>query len=152
MRILEVIRRPKRCPRCGGEICDILYGEPTSTWEEDYLRDTEHRAVLGGCCITGEDPDFECADCGQRFTKLTFPRSCKQNAKTLAMKKYEDIAYDVEYLGMYKRFKVYTPLFKMQVCYDGILLIFVDELGQASLKVGPDYMKVLDYLNNKKRK
>ena len=23
MRILEVIRRPKRCPRCGGEVCYI---------------------------------------------------------------------------------------------------------------------------------
>ena len=23
MKILDVIRRPKHCPRCGGEVCDI---------------------------------------------------------------------------------------------------------------------------------
>lgn len=45
MRMIDVIRRPNRCPLCGGDICDILYGEPTATWYEDYLKATGHRAV-----------------------------------------------------------------------------------------------------------
>ena len=81
MRMLDVIRRPNRCPLCGGDICDILYGEPTAMWYEDYLKDTGHRAVLGGCCITDNDPDYECAKCGQHFWKLTFPAKSKQLAK-----------------------------------------------------------------------
>ena len=28
MKILDVIRRPKCCPRCGGEICDFYAKSP----------------------------------------------------------------------------------------------------------------------------
>lgn len=66
-KILEVTARPNKCPKCGGEICDILYGEPTPTWEEDYLKETGHRAVLGGCIISEDFPDFVCAECGQEY-------------------------------------------------------------------------------------
>lgn len=67
MRMLDVIRRPNRCPLCGGNICDILYGEPTATWYEDYLKETGHRAVLSGCCITDNDPDYECENVDSNF-------------------------------------------------------------------------------------
>lgn len=67
MNNIDVTSRPNKCPICGGEICDILYGEPTSTWEEDYLKETGHRAVLGGCIISEDCPDFVCAECGQEF-------------------------------------------------------------------------------------
>lgn len=46
MKIIDVIIRPNRCPLCGGNIYDVLYGEPIATWHEDYLKDTGHRAVL----------------------------------------------------------------------------------------------------------
>lgn len=51
MRMIDVIRRPNRCPLCGGDICDILYGEPTATWYEDYLKATGHRAVLAAVAL-----------------------------------------------------------------------------------------------------
>ena len=28
MKALDVIRRPKRCPRCGGEVCDFYAKSP----------------------------------------------------------------------------------------------------------------------------
>ena len=152
MKPINVIRRPRRCPRCGGEICDILYGEPVSTWEEDHMKATGHRAVLGGCCIHEGIPDYQCTDCGLQFTKIIFPSNCKQNARTLALEVYGDVAYDVEYIGLYKRFKVYTPLFNEEVCFDGIILIFVNEKGKASLKVGPDYLEVIEKLSLSKKK
>lgn len=67
MKIIDVTTRPDKCPKCGGEICDILYGEPTSTWEEDYKKETGHRAVLGGCIISEDLPDFVCVECGQEY-------------------------------------------------------------------------------------
>lgn len=29
MNIIDVTTRPKKCPKCDGKICDILYGDPT---------------------------------------------------------------------------------------------------------------------------
>lgn len=67
MNIIDVKTRPGKCPKCGGEVYDILYGEPTSTWEEDYLKETGHHAILGGCIISEDCPDFVCKDCGLNF-------------------------------------------------------------------------------------
>lgn len=113
MRMLDVIRRPNRCPLCGGDICDILYGEPTATWYEDYLKDTGLRAVLGGCCITDNDPDYECAKCGQQFWKLTFPAKSKQLAKDALLKECSATYYDVKYVGFIRNKKFIVELLEM---------------------------------------
>ena len=70
MKPIEVIRRPKVCPKCGGEILDILYGMPTATWEEDYFKKTGHHASLGGCCIEEDMPDYVCKDCETEFIRM----------------------------------------------------------------------------------
>ena len=57
----------KQCPKCGGmDIARILYGLPL----EELLQDKkvkQKKIVLGGCCVTGDDPKLECNDCGWRY-------------------------------------------------------------------------------------
>jgi len=59
------------CPKCNemGKVKEILYGMPS----EDFNQD---KYVLGGCCITDNDPEIQCTACGWvgmmeevRFTK-----------------------------------------------------------------------------------
>lgn len=59
------------CPKCNemGKIKEILYGMPS----EDY---NQTKYVLGGCCITDNDPEIQCTNCdwtgmkeSVRFTK-----------------------------------------------------------------------------------
>lgn len=58
------------CPKCGGRIVEIVYGEPTNELCEAADRGD---IILGGCCITidkkGEQtqPCHGCIDCGERF-------------------------------------------------------------------------------------
>lgn len=56
-----------KCPECGSEnIAEILWGEPAFSKELEHDLETG-RIVLGGCCITGEDPEWHCNDCGCEF-------------------------------------------------------------------------------------
>ncbi len=58
---------PIKCPNCGNDnTAKILWGMPSFS---DELRNelSEGKVVLGGCCITGEDPDWHCNDCGCEF-------------------------------------------------------------------------------------
>lgn len=56
-----------KCPECGsGNIAEILFGMPAFDKELERALD-EGRIVLGGCCITGEDPEWHCNDCGCEF-------------------------------------------------------------------------------------
>ena len=66
-RIIEVESNPGKCPKCGGKVVPILYGEPTAQAYEEYL---QGKLVLGGCCITDNDPDWECLGCEQQFRKI----------------------------------------------------------------------------------
>lgn len=60
----EVLRKPRKCPHCGGKIIDIVYGEP-----DDKTCEMEKRGeiALGGCCITSESPFWQCSSCGHQF-------------------------------------------------------------------------------------
>ena len=57
---LALKHRPERCPICGGEVWEILYGMPT---HEAYEKRNETKTILGGCCITEHDPAWECIEC-----------------------------------------------------------------------------------------
>lgn len=63
-RIIEVDSNPGKCPKCGGNVVPILYGEPTAQTYEEYL---QGKLALGGCCITQNDPDWVCLGCDQQF-------------------------------------------------------------------------------------
>jgi primosomal protein N' len=50
------INKPEKCPDCGSEkIARILYGLPSFS-ESLRKRIENNEIVLGGCCITGNDP------------------------------------------------------------------------------------------------
>lgn len=59
-------RRPRKCPDCGSSrVVKILYGlQPDTEKIWDDLK--AGRVVLGGCCISGDDPRWECLDCGEQ--------------------------------------------------------------------------------------
>lgn len=152
MKPLEIIRRPKRCPRCGGEVCDILYGLPPATWKEDYLASTGRKAILGGCCIYEGMPDYECEDCGLQFRKLTFPRNAKQLAMQALEKSDYDIFSDVEYEGLYRDKMVYSPVPHNAICWDGHVLVFVDEMGTTQVRTGVKVIPILQKTQQKKQR
>ena len=58
------------CPKCGGKLVEIIYGEPMADLLEKARRG---EVILGGCCIlTDEDgniisPEYGCIDCGEKF-------------------------------------------------------------------------------------
>jgi hypothetical protein len=56
-------KKPEKCPECGSEkIGDILYGLPSFT-PALKQRIKENKVVLGGCCVTGNDPVWKCTSC-----------------------------------------------------------------------------------------
>jgi hypothetical protein len=63
----ESRHRPAKCPACGSvRVARIEYGMPVFTPElEAKLKAGQVR--LGGCCITDDDPAWQCADCGARI-------------------------------------------------------------------------------------
>ena len=155
MKILDVIRRPKRCPRCGGEVCDIIYGMPVATWEENYLKATGRKAVLGGCCLSvdGSDPDYKCEDCEQQLRKLSFPQNAKKRAFEALVKGDDDSIFcDVVYEGLYRKQMIFSPKSKPGICWDGNILIFVDESGMAKVHKGFGNFAVLQKIQRDKEK
>ena len=55
------------CPSCGGtDIAMILWGLPGMDLKlEKKVKDK--KIVLGGCCVSNDDPELECNDCGWRY-------------------------------------------------------------------------------------
>ena len=65
----ERTRKPRKCPVCGSNrIADIWYGMQAYSEELDKGM-KEGRIVLGGCCISDDDPKWQCADCDIRIYK-----------------------------------------------------------------------------------
>jgi hypothetical protein len=62
MKYFSVVK-PLKCPSCGSlRIATYLYGEPAYS-EELMTEINAGRIILGGCCISGYDPDWECVEC-----------------------------------------------------------------------------------------
>ena len=65
----ELPSRPVKCPACGrrkGAL--IAYGLPSpEDWDEIKKRMDAGAMVLGGCCVTGEDPEYKCAACDHKW-------------------------------------------------------------------------------------
>lgn len=69
-----------KCPKCGsGDVAEILRGMPhfTEQLEKDIA---DHKIVLGGCCVTENDPSFHCNACGKEFGKPPVLRKCKRQS------------------------------------------------------------------------
>ena len=64
---IELPRKPRKCPACGsGPVARIMYGMPA--FSEELERDLDKgRITIGGCIVSGDDPDWECTACGRRM-------------------------------------------------------------------------------------
>ena len=61
---------PSDCPACRSpRVAGILYGLPIFTPELQQELD-QGKTVLGGCCVFGDDPQWECQACGHRWGRL----------------------------------------------------------------------------------
>jgi hypothetical protein len=63
---IMVESQPEDCCFCHGQktVKEIIYGEPAPELMEKYRR---KEIVLGGCCITCDDPEWACTHCGQTY-------------------------------------------------------------------------------------
>ncbi len=61
---MERAEQPQSCPECGKTpVATILYGMPA--YSQELKRDMKAgRITLGGCCVSGDDPEWECTHCG----------------------------------------------------------------------------------------
>lgn len=73
------MKRPM-CPFCGSEkSARILYGYPV--FSEQLKRDLElGKVILGGCVISGNDPEWRCLDCSSEWTVKKVHKSGKHTA------------------------------------------------------------------------
>lgn len=68
-RIIDVTRKPSKCPDCGSEVVDIVYGTGDMT-ESDFLFEYRKSAIMGGDNIPRRPPIW-CCVCGcKRFRKI----------------------------------------------------------------------------------
>jgi hypothetical protein len=64
------VKKPDKCPECGSsKIAEILFGLPAfSPSLEKKVKTRE--IVLGGCCITNDDPSWKCVTCNTVIYKM----------------------------------------------------------------------------------
>ena len=68
---IRVSEMPKKCPVCGSvKIAAYLWGEPA--YSEEFEADLKgKKIILGGCCISDDDPFCACVKCNTDFYNLT---------------------------------------------------------------------------------
>lgn len=55
----------KRCPRCSStDIAEIVWGLPDM---ESFREKDPAKYVFGGCCVSDDDPEYSCNNCGEEF-------------------------------------------------------------------------------------
>lgn len=70
-RIIDVTRKPQKCPVCGSEVLEIVYGTGDMT-EAEFLLEYRKNAMMGGDSIPRNPPIWACA-CGcKRFRKVDY--------------------------------------------------------------------------------
>ena len=68
-RIIDVFRKPSKCPVCGSEVVDIIYGTGDMS-EIDFAMEYRRQGIMGGDNIPRRPPIWACA-CGcKRFRKV----------------------------------------------------------------------------------
>lgn len=68
-RIIDVERKPQKCPICGERVVDIIYGTGDMT-EIEFLMEYRKEGMMGGDIIPRRPPIWECV-CGcRRFRKV----------------------------------------------------------------------------------
>lgn len=68
-RIIDVFRKPSKCPVCGSEVVDIIYGTGEMS-EIEFALEYRRQGIMGGDNIPRRPPIWACA-CGcKRFRKV----------------------------------------------------------------------------------
>lgn len=68
-RIINVERKPTKCPECGSRVVDIIYGTGDMT-EIDFMLEYRKEGIMGGDNIPRRPPIWACS-CGcKRFRKI----------------------------------------------------------------------------------
>lgn len=68
-RIIDVMRKPRKCPICGERVVDIIYGTGDMT-EIEFLMEYRKEGMMGGDNIPRRPTIWECV-CGcRRFRKV----------------------------------------------------------------------------------
>ena len=68
-RIIDVERKPQKCPVCGERVVDIIYGTGDMT-EIEFVMEYRKEGMMGGDNIPRRPPIWECV-CGcRRFRKV----------------------------------------------------------------------------------
>ncbi|MCX6720339.1 MAG: hypothetical protein NTW11_00850 [Candidatus Staskawiczbacteria bacterium] len=75
MKKIEILKlNPKKCPKCGSaEVLKIEYGEHSVELNERI------DIYWGGCCITGEDPEWHCKKCRWEWGKKFAGHYCEDD-------------------------------------------------------------------------
>lgn len=64
------IKKPDKCPECSSnKIAELQYGLPVFSPNLEK-KINENNIVLGGCCVSGNDPVWKCIDCGTDIFKM----------------------------------------------------------------------------------
>lgn len=71
--------KPDTCPKCGAPVYRIQYGMPMMSEEEYYKKYHEH-VIYGGCCVSEDDPEWACSNCGAEIYNATHIPYSKKNA------------------------------------------------------------------------
>lgn len=81
----------RKCPRCGSsDVAEYLWGLPA--FSEQLEKDmADHKVILGGCCITGNDPSAHCNACGKDFGKPPYLRRRRGQAPDAPRELYPDV-------------------------------------------------------------
>lgn len=59
----ESVKKPRKCPACGSKgIASYLYGMPIFSKKLEKEMETG-KTILGGCCISDDDPIWKCLSC-----------------------------------------------------------------------------------------
>ena len=68
-RIIDVERKPRKCPKCGERVVDIIYGTGDMT-EIEFVMEYRREGIMGGDNIPRRPPIWACA-CGcKRIRKV----------------------------------------------------------------------------------
>ena len=68
-RIIDVERKPSKCPKCGERVVDIIYGTGDMT-EIEFVMEYRRGGIMGGDNIPRRPPIWACS-CGcKRFRKI----------------------------------------------------------------------------------
>ena len=65
--VMEVKQKPRKCPYCGGEVSEIIYG--ATSIEKLCNESLGKQPVYGKDYKSENDPEWACLDCQQEFKK-----------------------------------------------------------------------------------